>query len=551
MMRPQCQNHNQTCRVKVDFCWKMFNETKTTKVVMDLLCHCRVYEQLRQKFLELVQHTNYPIYDIEFSCADRDGSTIVVNGYQVYNHMGQEYNLQSTLRLNVDIIEVSTGEKLAELDRLVHECHNKIKADKGWRVLKDTEIAEEQLSLRELFEAQQKEINSLRADMTKLKLENERRHGEKLEIHRGAAYDGNQDRFIVNHAKEKQPDNSSEVHFRVFCDECQNKVIGHRFKCTVCADYDLCQGCEAKGIHADHIMIRMIKQRYTVKGVDTVPLRLLPIMEKKLTIDRGTGPSSLNQSGAITVPSTLRSNLLASMASRLDSATALMQKKSPDSKMDYTTLMEKFSSNDSPNRNKRAYTNIWPQDTHVRPYSNVWSQDTHVPEITINPPKGQATPFEGKDYEMKLVSSEEKSKKTDQNMEDGTPIWQLYQQYFRQWNPQPSMPDGLRTDDIEYWRRYFSLMKNEELDIDSEDSDDDSDCSDSSESSDSSDCSGESVASFDELKELETSEEESGSEGSESDESGSGSDDFDVVNDEDVNEGEMHTAVAPTPEATD
>ncbi|CAO4373695.1 unnamed protein product [Caenorhabditis nigoni] len=528
MMRPQCQNHNQTCRVKVDFCWKMFNETKATKVVMDLLCHCRAYEQLRQKFLELVQHTNYPIYDIEFSCADRDGSTIIVNGYQVYNHMGQEYNLQSTLHLNVDIIEVSTGEKLAELDRLVHECHNKIKADKGWRVLKDTEIAEEQLSLRELFEAQQKEINSLRAEMTSLKLENERRHGEKLEIHRGAAYDGNQDRFIVNQG---QPDHSREVHLRVFCDECKGQVIGHRFKCTVCADYDLCQGCEAKGIHADHIMIRMIKQRYTVKGVDTVPIRLLPIMEKKLTTDRGTGPTTLNQSGAKTVSSSQRIDLLAAMKAQVQS------------NMEYTTRMEKCGWNNLSNRNKRTYSNIWPQDT--RSYSNIWPQDTHVPEITINPPKGQATPFEGKEYEMKLVSSEEKPKKT---VQAGTPIWELCQQYFRQWNPQPSMPDGLRTDDIEYWRRYFSLMKNEELDIDSEDSDDDSDCSDSSESSDSSDCSGESVSSFDELKELESSEEESGSEESESEESGS---DFDVVNDEDVHEDEMHTAVAPTPEATD
>ncbi|PIC33856.1 hypothetical protein B9Z55_013689 [Caenorhabditis nigoni] len=278
-------------------------------------------------------------------------------------------------------------------------------------------------------------------------------------------------------------------------------------------------------------MIRMIKQRYTVKGVDTVPIRLLPIMEKKLTTDRGTGPTTLNQSGAKTVSSSQRIELLAAMKAQVQS------------NMEYTTRMEKCGWNNLSNRNKRTYSNIWPQDT--RSYSNIWPQDTHVPEITINPPKGQATPFEGKEYEMKLVSSEEKPKKT---VQDGTPIWELYQQYFRQWNPQPSMPDGLRTDDIEYWRRYFSLMKNEELDIDSEDSDDDSDCSDSSESSDSSDCSGESVPSFDELKELESSEEESGSEESESEESGS---DFDVVNDEDVHEDEMHTAVAPTPEATD
>lgn len=37
------------------------------------------------------------------------------------------------------------------------------------------------------------------------------------------------------------------VHENVVCDGCQGPVVGIRFKCTVCHDYDLCESCELKG----------------------------------------------------------------------------------------------------------------------------------------------------------------------------------------------------------------------------------------------------------------------------------------------------------------
>ncbi|XP_068265565.1 sequestosome-1 isoform X2 [Nyctibius grandis] len=45
------------------------------------------------------------------------------------------------------------------------------------------------------------------------------------------------------------------VHPNVVCDGCEGPVVGARFKCTVCPDYDLCSTCEGKGVHKEHNMV--------------------------------------------------------------------------------------------------------------------------------------------------------------------------------------------------------------------------------------------------------------------------------------------------------
>ncbi|KAG8438968.1 hypothetical protein GDO86_005231 [Hymenochirus boettgeri] len=45
------------------------------------------------------------------------------------------------------------------------------------------------------------------------------------------------------------------VHPNVTCDGCDGPVVGNRYKCLICPDYDLCSACEKKGVHKEHNMI--------------------------------------------------------------------------------------------------------------------------------------------------------------------------------------------------------------------------------------------------------------------------------------------------------
>lgn len=60
-------------------------------------------------------------------------------------------------------------------------------------------------------------------------------------------------------AAEPEPTEPVKVfaHRHVICDGCGSGVVGARFKCLQCPDYDLCAGCEATSKHGHHLMLRV------------------------------------------------------------------------------------------------------------------------------------------------------------------------------------------------------------------------------------------------------------------------------------------------------
>ena len=61
-----------------------------------------------------------------------------------------------------------------------------------------------------------------------------------------------------DNSKDEEGGNSEgEEHPGVTCDGCEKPVIGFRYKCVICPDYDLCGQCETKGLHPGHNMIRI------------------------------------------------------------------------------------------------------------------------------------------------------------------------------------------------------------------------------------------------------------------------------------------------------
>ncbi len=60
-----------------------------------------------------------------------------------------------------------------------------------------------------------------------------------------------------------------EVHDHIACDGCNlDPIVGVRYKCTQCPDFDLCEKCEAQGVHKHHLFLKICRQ-------DQAPLSII------------------------------------------------------------------------------------------------------------------------------------------------------------------------------------------------------------------------------------------------------------------------------------
>jgi len=69
-------------------------------------------------------------------------------------------------------------------------------------------------------------------------------------------------KLIINIKSEKKSEDisskESQIHPGIVCDGCEKTpIVGPRYKCVVCDDFDLCGSCEAAGRHPGHNMIRI------------------------------------------------------------------------------------------------------------------------------------------------------------------------------------------------------------------------------------------------------------------------------------------------------
>merc|ERR1711887_513231 len=103
----------------------------------------------------------------------------------------------------------------------------------------------------------------------------------------------------------KDAKNESQIHPGVTCDACDKQpIVGNRYKCVVCDDFDLCGICEAAGRHPGHNMMRIASPE------NVFPQRLFKRIHKmqeraeksRTRHEKENGNSTEGQSGSVPPP---------------------------------------------------------------------------------------------------------------------------------------------------------------------------------------------------------------------------------------------------------
>jgi len=69
--------------------------------------------------------------------------------------------------------------------------------------------------------------------------------------------------LIKDYLEDKKQVQSLQIHEKIACSSCSfNPIVGIRYKCTVCQNYDLCDYCETRNVHSEHIMLKIRKPEF-------------------------------------------------------------------------------------------------------------------------------------------------------------------------------------------------------------------------------------------------------------------------------------------------
>lgn len=103
---------------------------------------------------------------------------------------------------------------------------------------------------------------------------------------------------IEEEKKQSDPqDKSEKKHWRVICDGCGAKpIVGIRYKCSVCKDFDLCQMCEERRGH-EHAMLKIVKPKQAPKAIFCVIDENVPNAKADFEQDIGANPFFRNWVG--------------------------------------------------------------------------------------------------------------------------------------------------------------------------------------------------------------------------------------------------------------
>lgn len=99
---------------------------------------------------------------------------------------------------------------------------------------------------------------------------------------------------LPNSDCQEEEEQKQVVHEEIACDSCKKPIIGFRYKCITCPDFDLCSKCELLEAHPDHYLLRIPKPVNYKVADDLIKKwqQLVKVKIEHVTVDELNGDAS-------------------------------------------------------------------------------------------------------------------------------------------------------------------------------------------------------------------------------------------------------------------